>query len=150
MSLVTEYMTPKMITGRSEETVLEICRAMANWKVSSIAVTDQPDRRIIGVITERDIVMGIANGMQPDKILAASLMSSPVLLIGSDQSVEDAAQMMLRNRVRHLLVRHPDKGIMEIITTTDLARYLKKRAQNSSIGEDQSSNLGSEVWELYF
>jgi signal-transduction protein with cAMP-binding, CBS, and nucleotidyltransferase domain len=73
---------------------------------------------------------------------------------------------MIRNKVRHLLVEDPaahNRAIIGIITTTDLARYLKKRMKETSITaasredekeeqQQQSSSelLLSEVWELYF
>jgi CBS domain-containing protein len=95
-------------------------------------------------------------------------MSSPILSIRKDQPIEEAALIMIRNKVRHLLVEDPaahNRAIIGIITTTDLARYLKKRMKETSVAvasredekeeqqhQQQSSSelLLSEVWELYF
>jgi Na+/glutamate symporter len=80
---------------------------------------------------------------------------------------------MIRNKVRHLLVEDPSSrnGVIGIITTTDLAKYLQKRMkhtasaaaahrddekeqqqQQSSSSSSSSSEqiLLSEAWELYF
>ncbi len=77
---------------------------------------------------------------------------------------------MMRNKVRHLLVEDPATNeVVGIITTTDLARYLRKRmkqitqvatgddyeASEPQERQEQSSRtssemLLSEVWELYF
>ena len=67
---------------------------------------------------------------------------------------------MIRNKVRHLLVEDPARNVViGIISTTDLARYLKKRMKQISVDredekEQQSSSssqvLLSEAWELYF
>jgi Na+/glutamate symporter len=74
---------------------------------------------------------------------------------------------MIRNKVRHLLVEDPSShnGVIGIITTTDLARYLQKRMkrtaalredekeqqqQSSSSSSSSEQLLLSEAWELYF
>jgi CBS domain-containing protein len=115
-------------------------------------------------LTERDIVKSIAKGVPPDgggsgSITAGSIMSSPILSIRKGQPIEEAALLMIRNKVRHLLVEDPVRNVViGIISTTDLARYLKKRMKQVSVDredekEQQSSSsqvLLSEAWELYF
>ncbi len=80
-------------------------------------------------MTERDIVKSVARGVSPDCITVGYLISfSPILSIGKDRPVEEAALVMMRNKVRHLLVEDPTNNeVVGIITTTDLARYLRKQ-----------------------
>jgi CBS domain-containing protein len=133
MSSVEDYMSSRLIVRDSKASVLEVAKVMVDWNVSSVAIIDekeqqQNNKQDIGILTERDIVRSIAKGLSPDGITAGSLMSSyPVLSVRKDQPIEEAALMMIRNKVRHLLVKDPahDK-VIGIITTTDLARYLKK------------------------
>ena len=168
MSSVADYMNAKMVMRDSKASVLELAKVMVDWNVSSIAIADdEQNNKVIGILTERDIVKSIAKGASPDGITAGSLMSSPILSIRKDQPIEEAALIMIRNKVRHLLVEDPaahNRAITGIITTTDLARYLKKRMKETSITaasredekeeqqQQQSSSelLLSEVWELYF
>jgi predicted transcriptional regulator len=169
MSSVQDYMNARMVMRDSKASVLELAKVMVDWNVSSIAIADEEqNNKVIGILTERDIVKSIAKGASPDSITAGSLMSSPILSIRKDQPIEEAALIMIRNKVRHLLVEDPaahNRAIIGIITTTDLARYLKKRMKETSITaasredekeeqqqQQQSSSelLLSEVWELYF
>jgi signal-transduction protein with cAMP-binding, CBS, and nucleotidyltransferase domain len=161
-------MNARMVMRDSKASVLELAKVMVDWNVSSIAIADEEqNNKVIGILTERDIVKSIAKGVSPDGITAGSLMSSPILSIRKDQPIEEAALIMIRNKVRHLLVEDPaahNRAIIGIITTTDLARYLKKRMKETSITaasredekeeqqQQQSSSelLLSEVWELYF
>ena len=85
-------------------------------------------------MTERDIVRSIAKGASPAAITAGSLMSSyPVLSISKDQPIEEAALIMVRNKVRHLLVEDPAHNkVIGMITTTDLARYLKRKMKETT------------------
>jgi CBS domain-containing protein len=170
MSSVEDYMNTKMVMRDSKASVLELAKVMVDWGVSSVAITDEEDqnnnnnKKVIGILTERDIVKSIAKGVPPDGggITAGSIMSSPILSIRKGQPIEEAALLMIRNKVRHLLVEDPDARnvVIGIISTTDLARYLKKRMkQDTADREDEkeeqqpsssSQVLLSEAWELYF
>jgi predicted transcriptional regulator len=154
MSLVEDYVSTKMVSRTSAASMVEISKAMADWKISSIAITDEQNKCVIGILTERDVVNSIAKGAHPERINAGSLMSAPVVSIRNDLPIEEAARVMLKKKVRHLLVEDACHGVVGIITTTDLARYLKKRTERENTSEGQrnstSDELLSEVWELFF
>src|SRR5215210_2154753 len=170
MSSVEDYTNARMVIRDSKASVLELAKVMVEWSVSSVAITDEENnKKVVGILTERDIVKSIAKGVPPDSITAGSLMSSSILSIRKDQPIEEAALLMIRNKVRHLLVEDPSShnGVIGIITTTDLARYLQKRMkptaaalredekeqqqqQSSSSSSSSEQLLLSEAWELYF
>ena len=178
MSSVEDYMNTKMVMRDSKASVFELAKVMVDGGVSSVAITaDEEDqnnnnnnnnnnKKVIGILTERDIVKSIAKGVPPGgggSITAGSIMSSPILSIRKGQPIEEAALLMIRNKVRHLLVEDPDARnvVIGIISTTDLARYLKKRMKEATADredekeEQQPSSsssqvLLSEAWELYF
>jgi CBS domain-containing protein len=156
MGSVEDYMNTQMIRRDSKASILEVAKAMVDWNISSVAITDDEEsKKVVGILTERDIVKSIAKGVPPDGITAGSLMSSPILSIRNDQPIEEAALLMIRNKVRHLLVEDPARQrVIGIITTTDLARYLKQRMKETAAAredeKEQSSELLAEVWELYF
>jgi predicted transcriptional regulator len=168
-------MNARMVMRDSKTSVLELAKVMVEWNVSSVAITDeeQNNKKVIGILTERDIVKSIAKRTSPDAVTAGSVMSSQILSIKKDQPIEEAALIMIRNKVRHLLVEdssspppsaHTGGVIIGIITATDLARYLKKRMKDTTFtsttaaareeGKEQQSSsdqmLLSEAWELYF
>ncbi len=108
MSSVEDYMNAKMVTRDSKASMLELAKVMVDWNISSVAITDEENnKKVVGILTERDIVKSIAKGVQPDGITADSLMSSHILSIRMDQPIEKAALLMIRNKVRHLLVEDP-------------------------------------------
>lgn len=179
MSSVEDYMSARLVMRDSRTSVLELAKVMVDSNVSSVAIIDEKEQQqnnnqVTGILTERDIIRSIAKGASPDAITAGSLMSSnPILSIRKDQPIEEAALMMVRNKVRHLLVEDPAHNkVIGMITTTDLARYLKKKMKQRTIPrpkehdekelqrqeeeqsqpqrEYSSEMLLSEVWELYF
>jgi predicted transcriptional regulator len=173
MSSVEDYMNARMVMHDSKASVLELAKVMVERGVSSVAITDEENnKKVIGILTERDIVKSIAKDVLPEGgITAGSLMSSSILSIRKDQPIEEAALLMIRNKVRHLMVEDPSSHneVIGIITTTDLARYLQKRMKHPAAHREdeneqqqqhqhqqqQSSSsseqlLLSEAWELYF
>jgi len=164
-----------MVKRDSKASILELAKVMIDSDVSSVAITDEEEnnnKKVIGILTERDIVKSIAKGASPNAITAGSLISSPIISVRKDQPIEEAALIMIRNKVRHILVEdspsaHNGGVIVGIITATDLARYLKKRmketttvtttttaaASREDVKEQQTCSeqlLLSEAWELYF
>lgn len=179
MSSVEDYMSTRLVIRGLKSSVFELAKVMVDSNVSSVAIMEQENaeqqqgnKRVIGILTERDIIKSIAKGVPLDDITAGSSMSSsPLLSVRKDQSIEEAALLMIKNRVRHLLIEDPDQNsVIGIITTTDLARYLRRRMKESTIAaaateankeqigqerQEQSSpvssdRLLSEAWELYF
>ena len=157
MLLVQDFMSLSMVRRASKDTLLEISKTMADLKISSVAITDdQETKQVVGVVTERDIVRGIAKGIDPaTKIAESALMSTPVFSIRRDLPIEEAARMMIKCKVRHLFVEDEANVITGIITTTDLARYLRQTTQKQSADDKRQQEKAddeflSEVWQLYF
>ncbi|MFZ0896300.1 MAG: CBS domain-containing protein, partial [Candidatus Nitrosopolaris sp.] len=67
----------------------------------------------------------------------------PLITIGKNSSIEEAAAMMIKNGVRHLPVVTEDKknpnDIIGMISTTDIAKHLKEKLESNS--SDKSSRL---------
>ena len=137
--LVGDYMSTTMITINQENSMLDASRKMAERNVSSLAVTDERGR-IAGILTERDIVRAVTKHVPPSEVEVSSLMTRPVMSISKDAMIEDAAGIMSRNKIRHLVVRDPlGHEAVGIITITDLGRYLRQTAREQDVD--------SEVWE---
>lgn len=85
------------------DTVTQAAITMTNRKVGAAAVVENDE--IVGVITERD-VMGkvVAVGRDPTTVHVRSIMTSPALCVQLRTSVEDAAEMMRKHHIRHLVV----------------------------------------------
>ena len=142
-ALVSDYTSRNVINIHQDNSVLDAAKRMMERNVSSLAVTDEKNR-ILGILTERDIVRAVTNQLLPRSTTAGKLMTKPVVSIPSDASIEDAAQAMGLNKIRHLVVKDPDNHEpIGIITISDLARYLKHNVASEDITD-------SEVWELFF
>lgn len=119
---IQDYMSPQPVTIESETSAFDIANKMLAKKVSSVIVVDRG--KPIGILTERDLTRQVcANDSPPRKTPAASIMSTPLVSVDKNLAIEKAADVMLKNNVRHLAVVE-GKKIVGVITTTDFSRYL--------------------------
>jgi signal-transduction protein with cAMP-binding, CBS, and nucleotidyltransferase domain len=143
-NLVEDYMTTTTVAMNFKKSVLDIAKKMFAENISSVAITDD-DGEIIGILTERDMMKVIANELPPSGISAMNLMSFPIVTVKRKAPIEEAAKIMATKKLRHLIVEDTfSKDVVGIITSTDLARYLK---QKSKTNEELSR---SEAWKIFF
>ena len=91
------------LTVAPADSVYNAARAMTERKVGAAAVTE--GITAVGVITERDVMQRVvARGIDPATARVRDIMTSPVLSIGLKTSVADAAAMMRKHHIRHLIV----------------------------------------------
>jgi signal-transduction protein with cAMP-binding, CBS, and nucleotidyltransferase domain len=104
--------------GRGAVVVTEYSAATAGSKASNLPV---------GIITERDMVRRVvAESKDPKTTAAHHIMSSPLITVGPEATVYDAALIMTKYSIRRLpIVR--DNTLLGIITSSDLARRMYER-----------------------
>lgn len=116
--LVRDVMTKDVRVVRPDTLVKEVVATMNKFNIGSIVVvkSDRP----VGVITERDILRRIVEPcLAPETLRAREVMTSPVITIGDTASIDEAARIMARKRVKRLLVMD-NKKLTGIITFTDI------------------------------
>ena len=105
---VGEIMTKKLETIAISNSAQEAAKKMRDKNVSSLLVIDNNNNnnsRPIGIVTERDLVRKVCvNDASSKHTMIQEITSSPLITIDAISSVEVAADVMIQNKVRHLLV----------------------------------------------
>jgi CBS domain-containing protein len=123
---VGQLMTERLETISPSDTAQEAAKKMRDKKVSSLVVTDVEDKPV-GIVTERDLVRQVCTKIiNSNEVIVHHIMSSPLATIDANSSVEVAADIMIQNKVRHLLVVDENK-VLGIITPSDFTGYLKEK-----------------------
>jgi signal-transduction protein with cAMP-binding, CBS, and nucleotidyltransferase domain len=125
---VEAIMSRKVETIDISESAQGVAWKMREHKISSLVVLDKGKKGEdpVGIVTERDLVYRIcAEGTSSKDVRVQEIMSSPIATIDPRSTVEGAADLMLSNKVRHLLVVNVDKKPIGIVAPTDLNRYLR-------------------------
>ena len=116
--LVRDVMSKDVKVVRPDSSVREVVATMNKFDIGSIVVV-QGDRPV-GIITERDILRRIVEPcLAPETLAARQVMSSPVLTISETASIDEAAKLMAKKRVKKLPVMDKQK-LVGIVTLTDI------------------------------
>ncbi|WP_277210939.1 CBS domain-containing protein [Isoptericola croceus] len=115
---VADCMTPRPSIADVSDTLLSAARTMASQDVGALVV--QSDMRLVGIVTDRDIVVrGIAEGLGPDSTLS-DVMSDRLVAVGPGDSVEVAVQVMRDAAVRRAPVVD-GSVVVGVVSLGDLA-----------------------------
>lgn len=104
------------VIGR-EATVAEAAEALIGDGVGSLAVVE--GRRLVGIITERDVVRAVAEGADPEEESVADWMSETPDTFGPDVEVREAAAWLLEMGYRHMPVMQ-DGELLGIVSIRDI------------------------------
>lgn len=132
MSAVSEIMSPKKVISigiESSPSALDATKLMIKNRVGAIVVTkaDRP----VGIVTERDILKKVAAASKPAKdVVVKNIMSSPLITIKTIDSIETAATVMTKNKIKRLVVVEQDGSLAGVLSITDIARKLAKILAN--------------------
>ena len=123
---ISDIMRKKLETIEEMASVQEAAKKMKDKNVSSLVVVDT-NGKPQGLVTERDLARKVCiNDIRTSIVTNKEIMSSPLITISSNLSPSTAADMMLQNNVRHLLVVDDKDNVNKpigMITPRDFTRY---------------------------
>jgi CBS domain-containing protein len=100
---VREGMSEVVLTVGPDHTLREAARLMSRRRVGAAVVMD-PEQPGPGIVTERDILISLAQGEDPDQERVCNHLSGNLTFAAPDWSLERAAEAMVRGGFRHLVV----------------------------------------------
>jgi CBS domain-containing protein len=100
----------------------EVARRMRKDDCDSLAI--MAGKRLIGIITERDLVRAIADGVDPDEARADMFMSADPATVTADEDVSVVAVKMMALGIRHLPVVDDKGNPVGLISARDLVKFL--------------------------
>jgi len=116
--LVREIMSKDVKVVRPDTTAQEIVATMNKFDISSIIVVQ--GERPVGIITARDILVRLVEQcLAPGVLTAKQIMTSPLVTISESATIEEAARLMSKKKVKTLPVMDNNK-LAGIVTFTDI------------------------------
>ena len=130
-------MSNVVVTINPGHTLRDAARSMAERGVGAAVVID-PEQPGPGIITERDILLSVSAGQDPDRELVAQHLSKDLTFASPDWSLERAAEAMVRGRFRHLVV--VDGGEMVgVLSMRDIVRCWVSDGATSDLPDDREA-----------
>jgi CBS domain-containing protein len=102
MPTIADVMRPEFIEVAPEDTLGEVAERMNALNVGAVIVKDFG--RLIGILTERDLLKAMAARVHTSEARVRQWMTENPVIAAADTDVEEAARVMLDNGFRHLPV----------------------------------------------
>jgi CBS domain-containing protein len=114
-----EIMTPGVVTTGLDTDVLAVAQLMRDHRVGSVVVCD-PQGGPTGMVTDRDLAIRVLADERSGAEPVRYHLSRPLITGEPDMDLEEAAVLMVQNRVRRLPVVEED-ALVGIVTLDDIA-----------------------------
>ena len=138
--LIDEKAEVKIYTVPSTATVFDALQVMCEGNTGAVLVTEE--EKIVGIFTERDYARdGEVKGRVARETIVADVMTSQMVLIKPETTLEECAELMAKYHVRHLPVLDKDR-VVGIVSIRRLAEGLLAE-QKGTIVKLESYILGS-------
>lgn len=124
---VKEVMTERVSVIGPETQIPEVARKMRDEDIGSLPVVE--NERLIGIVTDRDIVVrAVADGADIRTTTARDAMSPRILYCFEDQTVEEVLENMGEQQIRRLPVVDRGKRLVGVVSLGDLSKAAKRKA----------------------
>jgi CBS domain-containing protein len=118
MGNIRKIMTDKVESCTVLDNVFEVAVKMKELNVGAIPIVDKD--KLVGMITDRDIVIRGVAEKHPGSTKVEDIMSDHLITISADASTQEAAKLMAENQIRRLPVVEGDK-LVGIVSLGDFA-----------------------------
>lgn len=118
---VDEVMTPASVTDTPGETLRAAARRMWQQQTGSLLIMDGD--RLIGILTERDLLRAVARGHDVDDTTVRQIMTTELCTVPPTAPLHETARLMAANWIRHLPVIDGDQ-VVGVVSQRDLVGIL--------------------------
>ena len=115
-----EIMRSDVVDVEPAATLQEAAQAMKEGRISSVLVTE--DGYLIGILTERDMVKAVAEGIDTEITHVRDYMTPTPVAVGPDMTVEEGVAIMMEHGFRHLPIVDGERELKGVVSIRDLAR----------------------------
>jgi CBS domain-containing protein len=118
MPVVRNHMSRDLLSVEPAEPIREVAQRMVERNLGAVLVLD--GGRLVGIMTERDIMRAVARGLHADAVVGDYMSTDPETIEPED-TTQHAAVLMIHGGFRHLPVVERD-NVVGILSIRDLMR----------------------------
>jgi CBS domain-containing protein len=121
-----DFATAVIAVVEPETCILVVAQLMRKHHVGALVVVDAEEKsRAVGIISDRDLVLGlIAEELDPKVFTAGDMMSTNLVTASPDTDAMVAIKLMQEHKVRRLIIADKENRLVGIVTMEDLLQLL--------------------------
>jgi CBS domain-containing protein len=128
MATLADVMRTEVIDVAPEDTLGEVAERMSAVNVGAVVVKDYG--RLIGILTERDMLKAMAARVHTSDARVREWMTEDPLTATAEMDVEDAAQVMLQHNFRHLPILDESGAVVGLVSLRRVVAATQGAAHN--------------------
>ncbi len=143
---VEEVMVREVKTVNTGDSVSQAVRIMNQHEIGSVIITEK--RKPVGILTERDVLKRMVfDGKNPTKTKVNEVMSKPLVTVEPNLTIQKAAQKMLKNNIKKLVVKNGSR-LLGILSLTDLLPLLE--AEETMLAVQKAPEHVKKAFQIYY
>ncbi len=149
--LVKNWMSNKLVSIDPEESMAQANRLMSDYGIGHLPVMDK-NGGLVGIVSDRDLKRAgasDANSLEVHelaylltRVKVSDIMTANPLTVCEDDTIEDAAQIMLANKISGLPVEDNQGQIVSMLSLNDISRALVLLTKEVHYESDSKSKHG--------
>src|SRR6187402_1313367 len=141
--LVKDIMTANPVCCTPDSTLEKAARMMIENDCGEIPVVDDPKSMMpVGVITDRDITCrSVGKGLNPLEMTVSDCMSTPLVSVMPDASLEECYRVLEENQIRRVPVVDASGQCVGIVALADIARNVSRADSGEILQEVSAASL---------
>lgn len=126
MPTIADIMRSEFVEVAPEDTLGEVAERMTALDMGAVAVKDFG--RLIGILTERDLLRAMAARVHTSEARVREWMTEDPVTVASEMEAEDAAEMMIAHGFRHLPVVDAGGAVIGVVSLRRVAAAVQTAA----------------------
>ncbi|MBV1853157.1 CBS domain-containing protein [Catellatospora tritici] len=115
--VVRDVMTGASIHVDRQAPMVDIARLMREHGIDDVLVTDED--KLLGVVNARDLVLALADDLDPHNTIAEDLVKQDVVAVHADDGVSEAMRLMRSHALHRLPVLEAER-VVGVVTWIDV------------------------------
>jgi CBS domain-containing protein len=129
-----EVMTPSPTACNPQHTAIDAAELMRREDCGLLPVVSEDGKKLIGVLTDRDIVLKVVSeGKDPRSTAVSEVMTTDLVTCLPQESVEMAMEQMATRQVRRIPIVERDGSLVGIVAQADVATRIANPQETGQV-----------------
>ena len=134
---IREVMSPNPVCCLPTDSAQRVARTMCDHNIGSVPIViDQDARKLVGVITDRDLCCSVvADGLDPKATAVEKFMTLNPVTCREGENVENCERLMQEHQIRRIPIVDAEDRVIGIVAQADLALKDKPERVSKTVAE---------------